>query len=120
MLLALPSETESPEGNSTEANAVLVVRSSYRVSGLPKRSNSLWQDQQSTDVVVTTYTGCDDDVPMVFYVVIDGGHAWPSSPLTEPGSPMAETLFEIQGYSTFEIDATVDGWEFLSQHSLEV
>ena len=75
--------------------------------------------QQSNDIFVTTYSNCDDGVPMVFYEVVGGGHAWPSSPLTAAGSPFAERLAEIQGYSTFEIDGTVDGWTFMSQHTLE-
>ncbi len=67
--------------------------------------------QQSTDIFVTTYTGCDDDVPLSFYEVVDGGHAWPSSPL-------AAVLTDFQGYITFEIDATADSWAFFEQHTL--
>jgi polyhydroxybutyrate depolymerase len=68
--------------------------------------------QQSKDIVATTYSGCDDEVPLVFYEVVDGGHAWPSSPL-------AERLTGFQGYITFEIDATADSWAFFEQHTLE-
>ena len=75
--------------------------------------------QQSPEVMVTTYQDCDDAAPMVFYEVIGGGHSWPSSPLTAPDSRFADRLAEIQGYTTFEIDATVDGWAFLSEHTLE-
>ena len=67
--------------------------------------------QQSTDIVATTYTGCDDDVPLVLYEVVGGGHAWPSSPL-------AELLTGFQGYITFDIDATADSWAFFEQHTL--
>ena len=67
--------------------------------------------QQSTDIVATTYTGCDDDVPLVLYEVVGGGHAWPSSPL-------AELLTGFQGYITFDIDATADSWAFFEQHAL--
>ena len=73
--------------------------------------------QTSTDVVTTSYSGCDDDVPLVFYEVVGGGHAWPSSPLTEPDSPMVELLTSLQGYTTFDIDATADSWAFFEQHS---
>lgn len=73
--------------------------------------------QTSTDVVTTTYSGCDDDVPLVFYEVVGGGHAWPSSPLTEPDSPMVELLTALQGYTTFDIDAAADSWAFFEQHS---
>lgn len=73
--------------------------------------------QTSTDVVTTTYSGCDGGVPLVFYEIVEGGHAWPSSPLTAPGSPLADQLSQLQGYSTFEIDATADGWAFFEQHT---
>jgi polyhydroxybutyrate depolymerase len=73
--------------------------------------------QTSTDVFTTTYSGCDDDVPLVFHEVVGGGHAWPSSPLTEPDSPVVEQLTELQGYSTFDIDATADAWAFFEQHT---
>ena len=71
----------------------------------------------STDVVTTTYSGCDDGVPLVLYEIVEGGHAWPSSPLTAPGSPLAEQLSQLQGYTSFEIDATGDGWAFFEQHT---
>jgi polyhydroxybutyrate depolymerase len=73
--------------------------------------------QTSTDVVTTTYSGCDDDVPLAFYEVVEGGHAWPSSPLAEPESPIVEQLTALQGYTTFDIDATADSWAFFQQHS---
>ena len=67
--------------------------------------------QASTDVITTTYGNCDDDVPLVFYEVVGGGHAWPSS-------PFAERLAQLQGYITFDIDATADSWAFFEQHTL--
>ena len=75
--------------------------------------------QTSTDVDTTTYTGCDDDVPLVFYEVVDGGHAWPSSPLAKPDSPVADQLTDLQGYTTFDIDATADAWAFFEPHTLQ-
>ena len=53
--------------------------------------------QTSTDVFTTTYSGCDDDVPLVFHEVVGGGHAWPSSPLAEPDSPVVEQLTAAAG-----------------------
>ena len=73
--------------------------------------------QTSTEVVTTTYSGCEGDVPLVFHEVVGGGHAWPSSPLTEPDSPVVEQLTALQGYSTFDIDATADAWAFFEQHT---
>jgi len=69
--------------------------------------------EQSTDIFATTYAGCDDDVPVVFYEVVNGGHTWPSTPL-------ADTLTDFQGYITFEIDATSDSWAFFEPHSLDL
>ncbi len=57
------------------------------------------------------YLGCDDDVPLIFYEVTEGGHTWPSSPL---GPLLLDTL----GYTTTDVDATADGWAFMSQFSL--
>lgn len=71
----------------------------------------------SADTYTTTYSGCDNGVPLVFYEVVGGGHAWPSSPLTRPGSPIAQQLAQLQGYSTFDIDATADAWAFFKQHT---
>jgi polyhydroxybutyrate depolymerase len=71
----------------------------------------------STDIMTTTYSGCDDDVPVVFQEVVGGGHAWPSSPLTAPDSRVVEQLRALQGYSTFDIDATVDAWAFFKRHT---
>ena len=71
----------------------------------------------STDIFSTTYSGCDDGAPLVFLEVIGGGHAWPSSPLTKPGSPLAQQLAQLQGYTTFDIDATADAWAFFTQHT---
>ena len=68
--------------------------------------------QLSTDVLITTYTGCDDDVPLTFYEVVGGGHSWPSS-------PVADLLADLQGYTTFDIDATADAWVFFEQHTLD-
>ena len=73
--------------------------------------------QASTDVVTTTYGNCDDDVPLVFYEVVGGGHAWPSSPLAQPGSPVVEQLTALQGYTTLDVDATADSWAFFQQHA---
>ncbi len=69
--------------------------------------------QESADIIATTYTGCDDDVPLIFYEVVGGGHSWPSSPL-------ADLLVDIQGYTTFDIDATADSWAFFEQHTLDI
>lgn len=66
--------------------------------------------EETAEVVRYDYAGCDDGVPMAFYEVIGGGHTWPASPLSE-------ALADL-GFFTQDIDATVDAWAFMSQHSL--
>lgn len=74
------------------------------------------QVRTSADIITTTYGNCDEGVPLVFHEVVGGGHAWPSSPLAEPGSPVVEQLTALQGYTTFDLDATADSWAFFEQH----
>jgi len=48
---------------------------------------------------------------MIFDEVQGGGHTWPSSPL-------ASLTGGVLGYTTDDIDATRDGWAFMSQFTL--
>ena len=66
--------------------------------------------EETPEVVSYAYNGCGDGVPMTFYEVVGGGHTWPDSPL-------ADQLADF-GFFTDDISATVDGWAFMSQHSL--
>ncbi|HZB41218.1 MAG TPA: PHB depolymerase family esterase [Ilumatobacter sp.] len=63
------------------------------------------------DVIRHEYTGCDGDAPLIFFEVRGGGHTWPSS-------PMAALTSGALGYTTDDIDATRDGWAFMSQYTL--
>ena len=63
------------------------------------------------DVIRHQYTGCAGGVPMIFDEVKEGGHTWPSSPL-------ASFTEGALGYTTADIDATRDGWAFMSQFTL--
>ena len=66
----------------------------------------------SEDVIRHEYVGCDGDVPMIFDEVQHGGHTWPSSPL-------ASFTEGALGYTTEDIDATRDGWAFMSRFTLD-
>ncbi|MFK7920074.1 MAG: PHB depolymerase family esterase [Ilumatobacter sp.] len=66
--------------------------------------------EETDEVTRFDYLGCDDGVPMAFYEIAEGGHTWPASPL-------ADALADF-GYFTQDVDATVDAWAFMSQHSL--
>ncbi|MEM9560978.1 MAG: prolyl oligopeptidase family serine peptidase [Actinomycetota bacterium] len=63
------------------------------------------------EVIRYDYVDCDEGVPLTFYEVVGGGHTWPNSPL---GPLLAGAL----GPTTTDVDATVDGWEFVSRFSL--
>jgi polyhydroxybutyrate depolymerase len=64
------------------------------------------------DVIRHQYTGCYGDGPVIFYEVRGGGHTWPAS-------PMAALTERALGYTTDDIDATRDGWAFMSQFALD-
>ena len=63
------------------------------------------------DVTRYDYVGCADDVPISFFEVAEGGHTWPNTPILD-------VVGDALGYTTTTVDATVDGWEFMSQFSL--
>jgi len=64
-----------------------------------------------SDVIRHDYSGCDNDVPMSFYEVIDGGHTW-------PGSPLGALLETRLGRTTETISATELAWELFKDQSL--
>nr|WHW29269.1 hypothetical protein [uncultured bacterium] len=65
----------------------------------------------SVEVIRYSYEGCDNDVPMIFHEITGGGHTWPNSGL-------GPFLVDFFGKTTTDVDATVDGWEFMSQFTL--
>lgn len=65
----------------------------------------------SDEVTRYDYINCSDDVGQVFFEVTDGGHSW-------PGSPLGPFVVDTLGYTTNDVSATVDGWAFMSQYSL--
>ncbi len=66
----------------------------------------------STAVTEITYSDCGDGFPMVFYSVAEGGHTW-------PGSPFGLLLSDQLGFTTTDVDATADGWAYMSAFSLD-
>ena len=54
------------------------------------------------------YTGCDENVKVVFYTIEGGGHAWPG------GMPLP-----FVGKTSEDIDATEELWAFFQEYSLE-
>jgi polyhydroxybutyrate depolymerase len=65
-----------------------------------------------SETTLRLHGGCEGGVEVRFYSVEDGGHTW-------PGSPIAMGLASSLGYTTTDFDATRDGWEFMSGHTLD-
>mgnify|MGYP000297355296 CR=1 FL=1 len=66
--------------------------------------------EETAEVIRYDYEGCDDGAELAFYELPGSAHIWPNSPL-------ADVLADF-GFFTKDIDATVDGWAFMSQYSL--
>lgn len=72
--------------------------------------------QVSAHVEHRTYSGCKDDAAVEFYVVADGGHAWPGSAVMAAlSSSPASALI---GHTTDEIDASKLIWQFFQRFAL--
>lgn len=61
------------------------------------------------DVSGVRYVGCEDDVEVLFYTIVDGGHTWPG------GSPI-----DVVGRTATSISANQMMWEFFSRYTLTV
>ena len=69
------------------------------------------EESSGVETTLTRYTDCEGGVEVRFYAVEGGGHTW-------PGSSLADAFATALGYPTKDIDATADGWAFMSQYSL--
>lgn len=68
-------------------------------------------DNQSAEVTAYRYEGCDSDRFAITLFEIDGGgHTW-------PGSALGLVLAPLLGETTYDVDATIDGWAYMSQFS---
>ena len=61
------------------------------------------------EVVVEKYLNCKSGAEVIFYSILNGGHAWPG------GEPLPEW---IAGYTNRDIDATELMWDFFQKHPL--
>lgn len=64
----------------------------------------------SDDVIRRTYD-CPEDAPVEFLIVEGGGHSW-------PGSEFSRSIESVVGPTTFDIDASREVWEFVSEFHL--
>lgn len=66
-------------------------------------------DTQETDEVIRRAYDCPRHADVEFTIVLDGGHTW-------PGSAFSQAIAAVVGYTTFDVDATVEAWAFFERH----
>jgi polyhydroxybutyrate depolymerase len=64
----------------------------------------------TTEVTLTSWTGCDDDIEMGFYALEGAGHTWPGSVISSETPSL--------GVTNMDVDATGIAWDFFQRHSL--
>ncbi len=66
----------------------------------------------SDEVTAYDYQGCSEDVPVRFVEIEGGGHTW-------PGAFIGAFMTDALGPTTTDVNATTDGWNFMSRFSLD-
>jgi polyhydroxybutyrate depolymerase len=64
------------------------------------------EDTELTAELIHRVYQCPPGADVELYIVVGGGHTWPSSELSR-------SISEIVGTTTFDVDATRDAWEFM-------
>ena len=65
-------------------------------------------DDEVTAEVIHRVYDCPAGADVEFDIVVGGGHSWPNS-------EFSRQIERVVGHTTSDVDATRDGWEFLSQ-----
>jgi polyhydroxybutyrate depolymerase len=91
-----------------------VVASWATTNGCPADAVTI---PSGSDVTQHLYAPCQADTSMRFYVVSDGGHAWPGSKLLSAVGG-AGNRGSIIGFTTMQIDATQLIWSFFRGYAL--
>jgi polyhydroxybutyrate depolymerase len=68
-------------------------------------------DTPVTDEVLHRAYNCEARTDVEFFIIIDGGHAW-------PGSAFSQSIASVVGYTTMDIHASEEAWWFLEQFHL--
>lgn len=68
-------------------------------------------DTEISEEVTHRVYECPEGADVEFYIVLGGGHSWPSS-------EFSDQIVDIVGPTTFDVDATADSWEFLQRFAL--
>jgi polyhydroxybutyrate depolymerase len=65
-------------------------------------------DTEVTPEVIHRVFDCPEGADVEFYIILGGGHSWPSS-------EFSQSIGAIVGPTTFDVDGTRDSWAFLKQ-----
>ena len=98
-----PGSTPDVDGPGTPA----AMRSWAESSGCDPDPKD---DPAGPSITRRTYS-CPDGTAVEFYIVDGGGHAW-------PGSEFSQSIANIVGPTTMDLDATATAWEFFRSHPI--
>ena len=65
----------------------------------------------TAEVSLRSWSGCGDNVDVIFYTIEGGGHTW-------PGSGLSRAFESGLGYTTLDVSATELAWEFFERNPL--
>lgn len=68
-------------------------------------------DTPVTDEVLHRVYGCPMGADVEFFIILEGGHAW-------PGSAFSVAIASIVGYTTLDIHASEEAWSFFQRFHL--
>jgi polyhydroxybutyrate depolymerase len=68
-------------------------------------------DTPLTDEVLHRVYDCPDEADVEFFIILEGGHAW-------PGSAFSVAIAAVVGYTTLDIHASEEAWNFLRSFHL--
>jgi len=72
----------------------------------------------ATDVEERVFTECTPESSIRFFVVADGGHTWPGSPVLKGVNDASSPLHQMMATTTYEVDASAAIWAFFRGYAL--
>ncbi|MGZ4692203.1 MAG: alpha/beta hydrolase family esterase [Acidimicrobiales bacterium] len=71
-----------------------------------------------SDVEERVFTDCTPESSVRFFVVSDGGHTWPGSPVLKGVNDPSSPLHQMMATTTYEVDASAAIWAFFRGYAL--
>jgi polyhydroxybutyrate depolymerase len=71
-----------------------------------------------SDVEERIYSDCTPESSVRFFVVSDGGHTWPGSPVLKGVNDPSNPRHQMMAVTTYEVDATAAMWAFFRGYAL--